>query len=144
MTIADHTEAVGPVYLAGPITPAAGRTKEQNVEQAVKALKYLTDRRIAVVCPQLTIAIPLLDAVDYEDWMAVDFVLLRACKAVLVLPGWETSKGTRREIAYAGQHEIRVFLPLAGPGASVRQLCAFLGVEARAARPVPVPPSSTT
>jgi len=125
---ASETEAVGPVYLAGPITPVGDRTLEQNVSQAANCLAYLTARRVAAICPQLTQTRAELDAIDYEDWMAVDFVLLGACKAVLALPGWDTSAGTRRELLFAATAGIPVFY-------NVRPLFDYLGVAPRAARP---------
>lgn len=125
----DETVAVGPVYLAGPITPTAGRTVAENIASAAKTLDYLTRRRIAAIAPQLTAAVPMLDGVEYEDWMAVDFVLIRASAAVLVLPGWEASAGTRRELQFAADHGIPVYF-------HVRSLCDALGVGARAARPM--------
>jgi hypothetical protein len=124
----DETPAVGPVYLAGPMTPAAGRTLQQNIDQAVTTLRYLTQRRIAAICPQLTAAVQTLDDVPYEDWMACDFVLLRACRAMLVLPGWDTSAGTKREIVAAGDAGVPVFY-------GVRPLADHLGVGTRCARP---------
>jgi hypothetical protein len=132
----DMTEAVGPVYMAGPITAQPGRSVVVNVLTAARTLRYLTERRVAAVCPQLATADVLvapinaeIAAVPYEDWMSVDFLLLASCRAVLVLPGWEGSAGTRREIAYAGDRGIPVFF-------AIRPLLKFLGVEARAAAPV--------
>ena len=129
----DETVAVGPVYLAGPITATPARSVAENIASAAATLRYLTDRRVAAVCPQLTAAVPMLDAVDYEDWMAVDFVLLRSCRAVLALPGWDQSGGTVREIAHAEAHGVPVFF-------AVRQLFDYLGVSARAARPLGATP----
>lgn len=132
-TVADETVAVGPVYMAGPITPKGTRTVAGNVASAWRALEYLTRRRVAAIAPQLTAANPSAFDVPYEDWMAVDFVLIRACRAVLVLPGWDTSAGTLREIQFARDHGIPVFF-------GVRPLCDHLGVGARAARPMGAAP----
>jgi hypothetical protein len=132
--LADDTVAVGPVYLAGPITATAARSVAENIASAASTLRYLTDRRVAAVCPQLTAAVPMLDEVAYEDWMSVDFLLLRSCRAVLVLPGWDQSAGTRREIAHATDHGVPVFF-------AVRPLFDFLGVSARAARPLGATPN---
>jgi hypothetical protein len=135
----ESTEAVGPVYLAGPITPTEGRTLAKNIDQAVRTLRYLTARRVAAISPQITalrpelLALPndpaTVGAPTYEDWMQVDFVLLAACKAVLALPGWDKSSGTRRELIFAGDRGIPVFY-------DIPRLFAHLGVAARcAARP---------
>lgn len=132
-TIHDETVAVGPVYIAGPITAVGARTVQQNVEQAARALDYLTRRRVAAICPQLTAAVSSLDGVPYEDWMAVDFLLIASCRAVLALPFWDTSAGTRRELTFAAEHQIPVFY-------RADHLLEHLGVGARAARPFGAPP----
>lgn len=132
---AEAGDTVGPVYLAGPITPKGTRTVEKNVQQACTTLEYLTRRRVSAICPQLTALMPGAFDVPYEDWMAVDFVLLETCAAVLVLPGWETSDGTKREIEHATARGIPVFW-------KVDRLLEALGVGARAARPFGAPPRS--
>lgn len=38
-------------------------------------------------------------------------ILKRACDAVLAIPGWETSPGTREEVAWAKENNISVFFP---------------------------------
>jgi hypothetical protein len=89
------------------------------------------------VCPHLTAIRPELLALPdspsttgaptYEDWMQVDFLLLASCQAVLALPGWDKSAGTRRELLFAGERGIPVFY-------DVPRLFAHFGVEARCAR----------
>lgn len=131
--VTDDTVVVGPVYMAGPITPTEGRTLAQNIDQAVATLAYLTRRRVAAICPQLTGHIPA-DVVPYEDWMEVDFLLVESSLAVLALPGWDTSAGTRRELLHAAEKGIPVFY-------TVRALFDALGVLPRAARPIGAPPA---
>lgn len=136
---ADITPAVGPVYLSGPITPTAGRTLDQNIAQAKTAVRYLTRRRVATVCPHLSAAHPELLALPgvpgtagaptYEDWMHVDLLLVSVCKAVLALPGWETSRGAKRELLHARELGIPVFFELDG----VARVFAHFGAEARCA-----------
>jgi hypothetical protein len=135
-SVVDASIAVGPVYLAGPITPTPERTLEQHIDQAVRALRYLTARRVAAVCPQLTALRPELHALPgveapagaptYEDWMEVDFVLLKACRAVFALPGWDRSAGVRRELLVAGAAGIPIFY-------TVPTLMQFLGAVDRVA-----------
>jgi hypothetical protein len=149
MTI-EHTTAVGPVYLAGPVTPRDGRTLAQNIDQAVRTLRYLTARRVAAVCPHLTAIRPELLALPdspttagaptYEDWMQVDLLLLASCKAVFALPGWETSAGTKRELLFAADRGIPVFYATRG---ELARLFAHFGVAARCAglRPRTAAPS---
>lgn len=131
LAAADDTIAVGVVYLAGPVTPTPARSLELNIATAARTLAYLTERRVAAHAPQLTACrAELADAViGYENWMAVDFLILRACACVLALPGWEGSAGTRRELLFATGNGIPVFY-------TVRQVFDHFGVSARAARPL--------
>lgn len=102
--------AVGPVYIAGPITPTEGRTLTVNIANALEAFAFLSRRRVAAVCVHLSAAYSgAFDGIDYETWMAVDFRLLESCRAVLVLPGFQTSPGTMREIERADQCRIPAF-----------------------------------
>lgn len=102
---------VGPVYIAGPITPTEGRPLSENLANAVEACAFLSRRRVAAVCVHLTAGYNAgqFDGIDYETWMAVDFRLLESCRAVLVLPGFRTSPGTMREIAHADKCRIPTF-----------------------------------
>ena len=45
-------------------------------------------------------------------WLEGDLEMLRRCDAVLVVPGWEKSSGTRAEIAEANACGIPVFYAL--------------------------------
>jgi nucleoside 2-deoxyribosyltransferase len=39
--------------------------------------------------------------VPVEFWYQMDIALLECCDGILVLPGWEKSTGTKRELDYA-------------------------------------------
>ena len=126
LDVTDTEHVVGPVYIAGPITPTDGRTLELNLENAIEAFAFLSRRRVAAVCVHLAAELhdDQIDAIDYETWMAVDFRLLEACRAVLVLPGFATSPGTMREIAHADRCKIPAFY-------AYEPLFQALGVGAR-------------
>ncbi len=55
-----------------------------------------------------------LDAMDQAFWLRQDLPWLKECDVLMVLqlPGWEISKGVKREIDYAGGLQIPVvFMP---------------------------------
>lgn len=55
-----------------------------------------------------------LDALDQGFWLRQDLPFLKDSEVLMVLqlPGWESSKGVRREIDYAGELQIPVvFMP---------------------------------
>lgn len=51
------------------------------------------------------------DTGGIEDrvWLAGDLILLRRCDAVITVPGWEGSRGARREVHQATRWQIPVF-----------------------------------
>jgi hypothetical protein len=89
------------VYLAGPITPSNGFTREDNAASAIKVYLELVQSGVPAFCPQLTILVPSHFDVDYEEWLRFDFAIIDLCTHVLMLPRWGTSAGARRELAYA-------------------------------------------
>src|SRR5690349_3820445 len=38
---------------------------------------------------------------DYEKILAIDFLAIEACDAIILLPGWTESGGAKRELAHA-------------------------------------------
>lgn len=102
------------VYVAGPYTAPTREGISQNVAVAeahgkeVLLAGYVpliphkisshwdTDERLAALF-------------GHVDWLErFCFPLLRACRAVYLYPGWETSRGARLEQEYATQHSIPI------------------------------------
>lgn len=46
---------------------------------------------------------------DYEKILAIDFLAIEACDAIILLPGWTESNGAKRELAHAMQLGLQVF-----------------------------------
>jgi len=46
---------------------------------------------------------------DYNEYFDNNQVILERCDAMFLVPGWETSEGTKREIVRAEENEIPVF-----------------------------------
>lgn len=46
---------------------------------------------------------------SYEDYMDIDMVLLKKCDAILMLDGWEESRGCTREFGYASRTDLPIF-----------------------------------
>lgn len=47
---------------------------------------------------------------SYEAWLEVTLSILARCDALLVTPDWERSSGTRREVEFARERGIPVFV----------------------------------
>ena len=109
------------LYLSGPYSPGNGRSVTDNIavarRYAVAAAKagwmpftpHLNTAGFEIDCPEIS----------HEEWLDGDIAILRllprARAAVLLLPGWEQSKGARLERDWAIHLNLEVFDPPATP-----------------------------
>lgn len=88
---------------------------ERNINNALEAFSELAREGIGAFCPHGHSAHFEVIAPDVppEYWYNLDLHFLKtACDAVLVLPGWGNSAGSRAEVDWAIQHGLRVFSSL--------------------------------
>ncbi len=98
-------------YIAGPYRGPNRHAIELNI-QAARAVGLLCCRKgWSPVIPHANTG--HLDAADPtigdEFWLASTMELLRRCDAVVLVPGWQKSQGTRDEIIEAEKRGIPVF-----------------------------------
>ena len=88
------------VYLAGPLTNPAPQQVEANIRMAVEAGLALRNVGLVPVIPH--IAVPdEPGATPAKLWtiaMRECLSHLRTCDAIVLLPGWESSRGARIEL----------------------------------------------
>lgn len=96
------------VYVGCPYTSKDPKEVEDRVRCATKLSAYLMGRGCIVFSPLThshTIAdfLPPEDRFSQDFWMSQDIPMLETCDvlAVLMLPGWEQSKGLSTEIQAA-------------------------------------------
>lgn len=106
------------VYLASPYTHKDLGVKEQRAKQVARVAGYLISHGFNIFCPIAHShyiaehsSLPAASAAgpNYETspehrmWMRVDLAILEQCAElyVLMLDGWEASKGVQEEIAEA-------------------------------------------
>lgn len=108
------------VYIAGPYTSLtrnrglgadAYHDIERNIAKAREAAAWLANHGIGFFCPHLNsdhfeVITPDVPA-DY--WYEMDLQFLKACDAILLLPGWEDSKGSCAERDLAVERGMRLF-----------------------------------
>ena len=104
------------VYLAGPYSPKStefGRMLAEvnaNIARADELGRKLLALGVAVIVPHKNTrhwdADPNL---TYERFLAMDEVLIKRCDGIVLLPGWEDSKGALREKALATKLGLPIF-----------------------------------
>lgn len=103
------------IYLASPYTPTGDETISGRVDAAAKYAAKLMREGHSVFSPIVHshyVADHLDEAtrLDHEFWMQQDLAILRCAAKMIVLrlPGWERSRGIKREIAAAEAVKIPV------------------------------------
>lgn len=99
------------VYLAGPIRPKGDQTLEGNVAIAKSVALELWKSGYTVICPHANSDLPVALAekeVESSRWLTGDLEIVARCDAVVVLPNWEQSEGTKGEIAFAKERNIMI------------------------------------
>jgi hypothetical protein len=103
------------VYVAGPyIAYNADGTHDPigiqaNIDKAEAVQKALLRMGHAVICPHKNTA--HLDALPltHDQWIAMDLQMLVYCQAMVVLPNFQSSKGTAMEIEFAERVGIPIY-----------------------------------
>lgn len=100
------------VYIAGKLNaPAAEYIR--NVHDMLAVSNMIRKRGFSVFVPALDVLIGFLDGkMDYEDYFENNIEWLKVADYMLVLPGWEQSSGTQKEMEIAESHNIPIFFDL--------------------------------
>lgn len=99
------------VYLAGPIRPKGDQTLESNINNAKSIALELWKKGYTVISPHANSDLPITLAdkeVETWRWLNGDLDIIARCDAVVVLPGWEESAGTKGEIEFAKERNIPI------------------------------------
>jgi hypothetical protein len=108
------------IYLATPYSTNDKALLEERVDIACKYAAQLMAEGYTVFAPIphshfISLHLEPERQLDHEFWMRQDLSVLRHCEAlvVLMLPGWEESRGVQREIQVARACGIDVhYVPL--------------------------------
>jgi hypothetical protein len=98
------------VYIAGKLShdDAVGYIK--NCNKMILTAKLVRDNGYAVYVPCNDFLEGIVDGnFDYKDYFDNSQPWLKAADAVYLVPGWETSPGTKREMALADSINIPIF-----------------------------------
>ena len=84
------------IYLSGPI--ANNPDFADDFDRV--AVEYEKDDYYVINPAYLCCVVPS-EALPYEDFMKIDFMLIDRADILVLLPGWEDSPGCNRELGYA-------------------------------------------
>jgi len=84
------------VYIASPYTVG---DVAANVKRQIDIASHLMNRGFCPIAPLLSHFIQIQHPRPYENWIEIDFELVRRCDVVLHLRG--VSDGADREVAFA-------------------------------------------
>lgn len=99
------------VYIAGPYSSEDRKQKRANIEAAINAALWCARNRIYYFCPHMNSAYfddlaPNVPATFYHD---MDIRIAWTCDGLLLLPGWEESRGALGEYSFFTQGNKPVF-----------------------------------
>jgi nucleoside 2-deoxyribosyltransferase len=95
----------------------AGKLSDPNTIEYIKNVSNMMDQAQAVKELGFSVFVPAIDILMgikfgydlYSDYFDNSLPWLAKADAVILVPGWETSKGTKRELAIAEELGIPVF-----------------------------------
>jgi len=90
------------VYVSGKYSASTKEGIAANIKAAEEVARYLWSCGHAVICPHTNTAFfDDIPGVGYESFIRGDLQIVRRCDAMVMVPGWETSRGANRERDYA-------------------------------------------
>jgi len=98
------------IYVAGPITADNPKSLFTNLRIGIKAAIHLLELGYAPFCPFLDYQYFLLSGeLSIEDLQNYSLRWLDVSDGILILPGYNRSKGTLAELAHATALKIPIF-----------------------------------
>lgn len=100
------------LYIAGPYRAETREGVDLNI-QAARAVGLLAARKgwCPVIPHSMTANLDAIaPSIGDEFWLTATLEVMRRCDAVLLLPGWSQSSGTRAEYEEAVRLAIEVYL----------------------------------
>lgn len=94
------------IYIAGAIT-GADLIKQCRLASFISA--WVVNRGWAYYNPFGSCFHEACHIVESEDWYRQDLEWMADCEAIVLMPGWETSKGANIELKFAFDNEFEIY-----------------------------------
>jgi hypothetical protein len=96
------------VYLSGPLRGRSRWEEEKNTREAEETYMSLLRLSLVVHVPHTTARFAQ-DVLPVDEWLHREFVIIRRCDGLVMMPRWEKSEGACIEKEYADRVGIQVF-----------------------------------
>lgn len=96
------------IYIAGPFRADNAWEVEQNIRRAEGIALRVWRAGFAALCPHTNTRF-FQGAAEDKVWLEGDLEMLRRCDAMVLVPNWESSSGTRAEVEFAAVYGIPAF-----------------------------------
>lgn len=97
------------LYVSGPYSGTTEEDVSTNIANARSVAQLLWDEGFSVLCPHTNTAHFTHDKTSYNDYVEGDLTLLARCDGIIMIDGWENSKGAIIEKERAELLNIPVF-----------------------------------
>jgi uncharacterized protein DUF4406 len=99
------------IYTAGPYSSDTEKGIEENINIARSIAATLWESGHAVICPHANTArFETICQATYDQYIEGDLKIVARCDALVMLPGWELSKGANIEREYAQSLDIPIYI----------------------------------
>lgn len=100
------TKTKGKAFISGAYSGSITEI-EENLTKARVVIADVLKAGWIPVCPNVFWS-PFADLQDYEFWLEAALALLDTCDLLVLVPGWETSSGVKKEVQRARELRIQI------------------------------------